>query len=99
MSTPMNRQFRRMAQRQGEVDEEGAPVASRRQPPPPKRERTSPGQFIKEVRGELRRVHWPTRAEVINYSVVVLVVIILLTLFVAGLDYGLAEGVLRLFGI
>lgn len=98
MSTPMNRQFRRMAQRQGEVDQEGTPVANRRQPTP-QRERTSPGQFVKEVRGELRRVHWPTRGEVINYSIVVLVVIVLLTLFVAGLDYGLAEGVLRLFGL
>jgi len=88
-----------MAQRQGEVDEEGAPVATRRQQvSSPKGDRSSPGKFVREVRGELRRVHWPTRAEVINYSIVTLVVIVILTAFIAGQDYGLAEGVLWLFG-
>lgn len=88
-----------MAKRQGEVDDEGTPIATRRQPASSgQKERTSPGQFVKEVRAELRRVHWPTRAEVVNYSIVVLVVIVLLTAFIAGLDYGLGEAVLRLFG-
>lgn len=86
-----------MAKRQGEVDDEGTPIATRRQPTAQK-ERTSPGQFVKEVRAELRRVHWPTRAEVVNYSIVVLVVIVLLTLFIAGLDFAFGEAVLRLFG-
>ncbi len=53
---------------------------------------------MKEVRGELRRVHWPTRAEVINYSIVTLVVIVLLTAFIAGQDFGLAEWILWMFG-
>ena len=88
-----------MAKRQGETDDQGTPVATQRQPvSTPKGERSSPGQFIKEVRGELRRVHWPTRGEVINYSIVTLVVIIVLTAFIAGQDYGFAEGILWLFG-
>jgi len=95
----MNRQFRRLAKQQGEVDEEGTPVATRRQQASaPRGERSSPGQFVKEVRGELRRVHWPTRAEVINYSIVTLVVIVLLTAFIAGQDFGLAEWILWMFG-
>ncbi len=88
-----------MAQRQGEIDEEGAPVATRRQQAQiPKGERSTPGQFVKEVRGELRRVHWPSRGEVVNYSIVTLVVIVLLTAFIAGQDFGFAESILWLFG-
>ena len=39
-------------------------------------ERTSPAQFVGEVRSELRKVNWPTRTEVINYSIVVLVTVL-----------------------
>jgi preprotein translocase subunit SecE len=55
-----------------------------------------PVQFLREVRGELRKVAWPTRAEVINYSIVVLVAVVLLTALIFGLDYVFGEGVLKL---
>ncbi|MGY9075358.1 MAG: preprotein translocase subunit SecE [Acidimicrobiales bacterium] len=61
------------------------------------KERTSPAQFVGEVRGELRKVVWPTREELINYSVVVFLTIVILTSIIAGLDYITGEGVLRLF--
>ncbi|MCY3785989.1 MAG: preprotein translocase subunit SecE [bacterium] len=92
----MNRQFRRMARKQGAIDEEGAPVTERRQPAP-RRERASPAQFMREVRAELRKVSWPTRAEVVNYSIVTLVVVIILTAFIGALDYGFGEAILKLF--
>jgi len=44
-------------------------------------------QFLREVRLELKKVDWPTRKELITYTVVVLVTIIVLTSFVAGVDY------------
>lgn len=65
---------------------------------PPPRERTSPRQFLKEVRGELRRVAWPSRREVASYSVVVLVVVSLLGLFLVGLDQAFSRLVFFLFG-
>ncbi|MDE0668278.1 MAG: preprotein translocase subunit SecE [bacterium] len=92
----MNRQFRRMARKQGAIDEEGAPVAERRQPAP-RRERASPAQFMREVRAELRKVSWPTRSEVVNYSIVTLVVVVILTAIIGALDYGFGEAVLKLF--
>ena len=96
----MNRQARRLAKRQGLTDDEGAPTRERRKQPQqrPTEERTSPGQFLKEVRGELRKVSWPTREEVINYSLIVLVLLVILTAFIGFLDYGVGEGVLALFG-
>ncbi len=65
---------------------------------PPKRERTSVAQFLREVRLELRRVNWPSRREVASYSVVVLVAVTLLTIFVALLDQLFGQFVLQVFG-
>src|SRR5690606_7879433 len=85
----LNREQRRLLQRQGEVDEAGEPVRQRRTPPaqPTKEERTKPAQFFKEVRGELRKVAWPTREETIRYTVIVLVAIIVLTTLIGVLDW------------
>ncbi len=63
-----------------------------------KKERTGPRQFLREVRGELRRVAWPTRRVVMSYSVVVLVTVVVMTLFIFALDQALGQLVLRLFG-
>jgi len=97
----MNRQTRRLLQKQGEMDAEGAPVATRerttRRTPAPKDRRTSPREFIKEVRGELRKVVWPTRSELINYSIVVLIAIVVLTAIIGGLDWLFGEAIIRLY--
>ncbi len=96
----MNRQQKRMLQKQGQLGADGEPQARRRAtptPPRPKDERTTPLQFIREVRGELRKVAWPTRPEVINYSIIVLVAVVLLTAYVAALDYGFGDVLLKLF--
>ena len=60
--------------------------------------RTSPATFLREVRGELRRVAWPSRKEVASYSLVVLVSVTLLTLYVFGLDQAFGQIVLQIFG-
>ena len=65
---------------------------------PPKKQRTSIAQFLREVRLELRRVNWPSRREVASYSAVVLVAVTLLTLYVALLDQGFGQLVLWIFG-
>lgn len=65
---------------------------------PPRRERTSVAQFLREVRLELRRVNWPSRREVVSYSLVVLVAVTLLTIYVALLDQLFGQFVLRVFG-
>jgi preprotein translocase subunit SecE len=67
-------------------------------PSQPRRERTSVAQFLREVRLELRRVNWPSRREVISYSIVVLVAVSLLTLYVALIDQAFGQLVLQVFG-
>jgi preprotein translocase subunit SecE len=100
----MNRETKRMLQRQGELGPDGEQQrptreaqAARRQAPRPQRERTGPAQFGREVRGELRKVAWPTRAETARLSGVVLVTIVILTSLIFGLDYVFAKFVFYLF--
>jgi preprotein translocase subunit SecE len=96
-TTSLNRQTRRFAQKQGLIDGEGEPVRQRREPRAPREARTPPAQFFREVRKELKLVSWPSRDEVINYSLVVFSLLLLFTAMVAVIDYGLGEAVVKLF--
>jgi preprotein translocase subunit SecE len=102
----VNRETKRLLQRQGQIDDEGNPaVGTRRQPPKvatqggPRAfaERTRPVEFLREVRGELRRVAWPTRPQTLNSATVVLVAVVLLTAAIFGLDTAFSKFVLYLF--
>jgi preprotein translocase subunit SecE len=54
----------------------------------PSRHRVGPRQFLHEVNVEMRKVAWPTRAETLNYSTVVLITLAILMAFIFGLDVG-----------
>jgi preprotein translocase subunit SecE len=85
-------------QRQG-GDRPSAP--DRRARPAPQqqqsRERTGPRQYLREVVAELRKVTWPTRREVINSTIVVLIAIVFMTALIFGYDYASSKFVLFLF--
>lgn len=81
-------------QRQGQIGADGQPLATPRQAPRSAaamanrpRKRTSPFGYLREVRTELRKVSWPTRAEVRNYSTVVLITLLFMLALIFGLDY------------
>ncbi|GAB3132006.1 preprotein translocase subunit SecE [Tsukamurella serpentis] len=54
--------------------------------------------FIRQVVAELRKVIWPTRSQMINYTIIVLVFVVVLTAFVSLLDLGFAKLMLWGFG-
>jgi len=83
----LNRQQKRMLKRQGALDEQGAPVRAPRQSAPT--ERVGPIQYLREVREELRKVAWPTRPEVVRYSIIVTATIVVYTAFIGGIDYAM----------
>ena len=94
----MNRQTKRMMAKQG-ADKPRAP--ERKTAPPQRSTRRSalgPRQFFMEVRGELRKVAWPTRQEVINSTIVVLIAVVVMTALIFGFDYASAKAVLFLYG-
>ena len=91
----MNRQMKRMQERQerrakaspAERREAATASARRSAAPTEKKKRAGTRQFLKEVRQELRKVDWPSRRELISYTVVVLVTVIVMTSLVFGLDF------------
>jgi preprotein translocase subunit SecE len=92
----VNRQTKRQMKRQG--GETPAPAERRRPAPPPAhRERTTAKVFVREVRGELKKVAWPTKAEVVTSTIVVLMAVIVMTLLIFGMDLAFSKGVLNLF--
>ena len=95
----LNREQKRMLQRQGELGPDGEPLRTKRGPQarPPREQRTGPTQFAREVRSELRKVAWPTKSETINYSIITLVTLVLTTLLIFGIDWVFSEAVLKLF--
>jgi preprotein translocase subunit SecE len=107
----MNRETKRMLQRQGQLGPDGAPLAAGRDArtaaaasraaAAQQAERPSflqrVSEYLREVRNELVKVAWPGRAEVIKYTIVVFSTVVLLTSTVFGLDYVFAKLVIFLF--
>ena len=96
----MNREQKRMMQRQGQVGADGAPSSRRATPQDVTRrrtQRTKPAQFVREIREEMRQVSWPTRPEVINYTTIVFFVLVFMTSLIFGLGYGFSKFVTFLF--
>ncbi len=53
------------------------------------------GQFLRDVYDELRKVVWPTWGELYRYTLVVIFTVLLIGIFIGGVDYLLAEGARR----
>ena len=69
---------------------------------PGKRERTGRirgiGTFYRQVVSELRKVIWPTRKELVTYTTVVVVFVLIMVTIVAIFDLVFGKGVLAVFG-
>lgn len=67
-----------------------------RSPTPPAGRGTSPRRFVRESWGELRKVQWPTRHQVLQGTLVVAAVTIALAAFVSAVDLAAVQIVDRL---
>ena len=93
---PMNREMRRMSTKMGYDPEtqraQTKAAANKRRKPQQGGERVSVFakivNFFKEAWRELKKVSWPSRKEVINSTIIVLVCVVLVTLLVLVVDYG-----------
>ncbi len=92
----MNRQTKRMMKRQESL---GGGSSERRRPPAPanKNDRTSVSEYLGEVKGELRKVAWPTKPEVVNSTLIVLVAVIVMTALIFGFDWTFSHLVFWLY--
>jgi preprotein translocase subunit SecE len=58
----------------------------------------APARFVRESISEMRKVLWPSRQELVTYSIVVIIFVVIMVAIVAGLDIGFAKLVLLVFG-
>ncbi|WP_347304452.1 preprotein translocase subunit SecE [Croceibacterium sp. TMG7-5b_MA50] len=49
-------------------------------------EKTSPGEFIRQVRAEANKVVWPTRQETTRTAIFVAILVVILSVFFLGVD-------------
>ena len=61
--------------------------------------KTSPGEFINQVRNEGRKVVWPTRKETVTTAIMVLIMAAMLALFFLGVDAVFSSIVKFLLGL
>ena len=90
----------RTAGRSGTGGDKGAPTASRagRNAATKASPIARLLRFLREVVAELRKVHWPTRRQIVVYTFVVLVFVSFMVALVYVLDLAFAKGVFALFG-
>ena len=50
--------------------------------------------YLQGVRNEVKRVSWPTRQEVISFTILVIILVFVLTLYIWGVDR-VIEAILR----
>ncbi len=48
--------------------------------------RTSPGEFMRQVQAEGRKIIWPTRQETVTTSIFVGIMMVILAFFFLGID-------------
>ena len=56
------------------------------------------GLYYRQVVAELRKVIWPTRKELVNYTWVVLIFVSIMIAFVSLCDWGFSKAILKIFG-
>lgn len=61
--------------------------------------RTSPMEFLREIRQELTKVTWPTRKETAITTGMVFVMVFLLSIFFLGVDQIIALAVQSILGL
>ena len=61
--------------------------------------KTSPGEFVRQVRQEISRVTWPTRKETIVTTIMVFIMVFVMSIFFLLVDQVLSLGVGWILGI
>ncbi len=91
---------RRSAARAAVSEGKGAPTPRRAPTTTEKRPNVLArfGRFLREVVAELRKVIWPTRNQMVTYTIVVIAFVAFMVALVGVLDLLFAKGVLAVFG-
>ncbi|MCK5574760.1 MAG: preprotein translocase subunit SecE [Sphingomonadales bacterium] len=61
--------------------------------------KTSPGQFVRQVRQEVSKVSWPSQREATVTSIMVFIMVLVMSLFFLAADKILSSGVQFVLGL
>ena len=61
--------------------------------------KTSPGEFVRQVRQETSKVVWPSRPEVVRTTILVLIMTSILAVFFLGVDQVVGRAVKFFLGL
>lgn len=86
------------AERREQQQKAKAKAAAPERKTTPRKKRTSPALFYRQIVAELRKVVWPTRTELLTYTSVVIVFVLCIIGIVALIDFGLSHAVQAVFG-
>ncbi|HEY5878461.1 MAG TPA: preprotein translocase subunit SecE [Nakamurella sp.] len=91
---------RRAAARSGTSDKKGTATPKRGSTTAVKKPNVFArlGRFLREVVAELRKVIWPSRNQMVTYTIVVIVFVVFMVALVGVLDLLFAKGVFAVFG-
>ena len=56
------------------------------------------GRFFKDVYSELKKVTWPSRKNLISYTIAVVVFVVIMMVVIYLIDTGAAAGIQAIFG-
>jgi preprotein translocase subunit SecE len=92
----LNRELRRVQERSKQSAQKQRQVAQRKKAAEKKKAEKKSlwktvTQFLRDVRIEMKKVIWPNREEVINYTFVVLITVAVVTTYILVLDLGLSR--------
>ena len=90
---PKKKLFGKASKSEGSAQDNKQVKAAEKKPAKPKKKRF---QFFKDVKAEMKRVTWPTRQDVLRWSVVVVGALLFFGIYVAVLDNGIITPLLFL---
>ena len=94
----MNRQTKRQMAKSGMDQPAKRPDRAAAVTASTKRERVTPKQYLTEVQGEMKKVVWPTKPEVVNSTIIVLVAVLFMGSLIFGFDWSSVHIADFLFG-
>lgn len=60
-------------------------------------DRTTPRSYLREVQGEMKRVAWPPRSEILNSTVIVIIGVVVMAGLIFLFDFLANHAVTRIF--
>lgn len=59
---------------------------------------TSPTEYLGEVKSELKKVHWPSKQELSEHTLTVIVMVLITAIFIYCIDAGVGAVIEKLIG-